>query len=212
MHEKTTDECDEVMEDPTPRLIEAVIELDERACTSLVLKYAALIGAAIGQAGFFSGDPRDKEEMFYRVAHEVIRSIARWDSDRGAFSTWVYGIARNVVNSFRRDQKRAVEAGKAGDEVRLEEVGVHFDPPDELRPQPGETLTPSAMEVAFWKVYGGLSVEDQVVIDHMLNGGPRRELADQLRTGETAARMRVSRMRKKLGVLVARELGIESPT
>ena len=200
------------MDDPNPRLIEAVIQLDDRACTDLLGRCAGLIQAAITQAGFFSGDPRDLEEMLSRVSHEVIRSIGNWDADRGAFSTWVYGVARNVVNSFRREQKRRERAGRTGNEVSFETVGPTFDPPETVRPQPGEEVTPSDMEVAFWRVYADMPEEDQRVVDHMVEGAPHRELAEDLKTSEEAVRMRVSRMRKKLAQAVAGELGIEPPS
>lgn len=185
------------MDDPSPQLIEAVARLDDRACLELLNRYAGLIHAAIEHAGFFDGDARDREEMFNDVGHEVLRSIESWQRERAAFSSWVYGITRNVVNSFRRKHDRT------GSDVAFHGRGPNYDPPDTLRADASDPPRPSDAEIAFGKAYGALSEEEQMVVEHMLRGAPHRELAEELGILESSARMRVHRMKDKLRLLLA---------
>lgn len=198
------------MDEPDPLLIAAVARLDDRACRELLRRYERLIHAAITHAGFFPGDLRDREEMFSDVAYEVIRSIESWRHDRGAFSSWVYGITRNVVNSFRRRHDQRRETGMIGNVVSSGTLGPKFDPPDRLRADASAPPRPSDAEIAFGTVYGTLTEEDQMVVDHMVRCAPHRELAEALNISEPSARMRVYRMKEKLIRLLAAALGIDA--
>ncbi len=182
------------MKDPNPQLVDAVARLDDSACSDLIRRYGGLVRAAVRQRGYFFPDHRDEEELQSKVQLAMIRSIAKWDPARASFSTWVYGVARNVVNSFFRDQERRVAAGRAGLEVRLEVPGEVFDPPGLIE----DEVETSPRLAAFYEVYERTSSEGKLVIEHMMRGDPHWELAQTLRITEDAAKMRVLRMKQGL--------------
>lgn len=182
------------MKDPNPQLVEAVARLDERACSELIRRYGGLVRAAVRQRGYFFADPRDEEELQSQVHLEIIKSIKTWQRTRASFSTWVYGVARNVVNSFLRDVARRVAAGRVGAEVSLEtseevsDLSAVIEDDAEISPR---------IE-AFYGFYDQLASDKKIVIEHMMRGDPHRELGRALCVTEDAAKMRVMRMKDEI--------------
>jgi len=184
--------------DPEPDLVEAVAGLDEAACSELVRRYEGLVRVAVRQGGYFFEDARDEEETQSQLRLEMLRSIRKWDRRKGAFSTWVYAIARNLINSSLRDRQRRVVSGRSGSEVALTDLGASFDPPDPTTEETEEDAQTPPLVDAFLRLCDGMSDDDRVVIDHMVRRAPHRELATELKCSEDAAKMRVYRMRERI--------------
>lgn len=63
-------------------------------------------------------DPKLAEELVQEVTLRVWRRAARYDPERGASSSWIFGIARNVATDLARARARApVPVADAGAEV-----------------------------------------------------------------------------------------------
>jgi RNA polymerase sigma factor (sigma-70 family) len=190
------------MEDPSRELIDAVVVLDESACTELIRRAEPLIRGAIAGLWFESNDDRD--EVLQDIRIQVLKSVGRWDPSRGRFSTWLYGVAGNVSKSYLRRRRQRVP------EVPISDPTVPDKQPVPERGPGGSDTSPSPLLAAFRRVYGRMSLEDQVVIDHMqlhADGiGGHTDLAARLRTSEGAAKQRVYRMKSRLKEAVEAEL------
>ena len=217
--------------DPDPALVAAVTRLDEAAVTVFLRQYDGIIRASVLQGGYFISDARDEEQLQNDVRKAVIEGIPTWKPNKGRFSTWVYSIARNIVNTFLRDRTTGLESGRYGEEVRpgdlpLGQYGQSveadpedeiveidpFDPPDDLAIQSGaqgHQLSP--LLKAFFAVSDELSSADRVVLEHVLNGAPHRELAESEGISEDAAKVRVSRLKQRLRTLILKKVETTRP-
>jgi DNA-directed RNA polymerase specialized sigma24 family protein len=84
-------------------IVEAASQLDERACAELLSRCEGLVRAAIRQGGYYCVADGDEEDLRAELRYQILRSLPRWEPEKGPFSTWVYGIARNrskVSNSM----------------------------------------------------------------------------------------------------------------
>ena len=62
-------------------------------------------------------DPKLAEELVQEVTLRVWRRAARYDPERGASSSWIFGIARNVAADLARARARApLPVAEPGDE------------------------------------------------------------------------------------------------
>jgi RNA polymerase sigma factor (sigma-70 family) len=181
-----------MIDDPEPDLVEAAARRDEAACRELVLRAEGLIRAVVRQGGYYVENPTDEEELRQEVRVQMLRSIESWDPERGSFVSWVYGIGRNVLNSFLREQRRRPR------EESFEEQGEGFEPADTLRPLPGDLPEVPKLVGALWRVVERMAPEDQEVVRHLLNGDPHSVLAKSLGVSEAAAKQRAYRMRNRL--------------
>jgi RNA polymerase sigma-70 factor, ECF subfamily len=63
-------------------------------------------------------DPKLAEELVQEVTLRVWRRASRFDPDRGASSSWIFGIARNVASDLARARSRApVPVAEAPEQV-----------------------------------------------------------------------------------------------
>jgi RNA polymerase sigma-70 factor (ECF subfamily) len=78
-------------------------EHDEEAWREFVEFYAPAVFQLCRQRGLQDADAAD-------VSQEVLRSVAagplQYDPKRGAFRSWLYGVARNKLNDFLRRRSR----------------------------------------------------------------------------------------------------------
>jgi len=204
--------------DPDPGLVAAVARFDEAAVGLFIERYDGIICASVVQGAYFFPDPRDVEELQNDVRRTVIERIHTWKRAKGRFSTWFYGIARHIVNSFLRDRANGLESGRYGDEVgpgdllieepeRMSEIDQEdevvaidpFDPPDDSSTSDRSRTTPlSPLLKAFFEVSDELSATERLVLEHVLNGAPHQELAERLGITEDAAKVRVSRLKQRI--------------
>ncbi len=181
------------MKDPGRELIEAVAALDESACTELIRRAEPLIRGAM--AGRWFESEADREEVVQDIRVQLLKSVERWDRTRSRFSTWVYGVVRNVHNSHLRERRRRP------DELLFSAMGDGFDPPN-LEGGTEADAPASDLAQAFRRVYDQMSQDDRTVIDHMLRHGDgvagHADLGDSLGCSVAAAKQRVYRMNGRL--------------
>lgn len=205
------------IEDPDDDLVAAVGRLDDAAVSTFLERYDGLIRASVTQGGYFIEDARDEEQLQNDVRRAAIEGIGKWNPSKARISTWIYGIARNVVNGFLRVQAEGRKSGRYSEEVGPDELDVaaaqrDADPEDPAEPvDPYDTIDPDSwcsdvgspaplppMLAAFFAVADQLSAADRVTLDHLLGGGPHRELADRLGISEDTAKVRVHRLKQRL--------------
>ncbi len=182
------------MEPPDLALVEQAKERNERACRDLLQRIEGLIHAAIKQ-GAYVVPAADEDVLREELRVQVLLSLWRWDPERGSFSTWVYAIARNILNAYLRARSRRPPCVPL-DARRHAAIPALQDPGD-----CGGRRVPPLVAV-FWETVGGMSRDDQIVVDHLLDGAPHRQLALRLRVSEAAAKMRVHRVKERLRKLL----------
>ncbi len=178
------------MDFPDPSLVEQVIEKNERACARLLDRIEGLVRAAVRQGGYVIS-AADEEVLREELRVQVLFSLSRWDRERGSFTVWLYGIARNLLNSHLRARSRRIPCVPL-DPGRHAAVGAQSDPTEPT------TATSSPLVELFWDTVVRMSREDQIVVDHLLDGAPHRQLAARLGVSEAAAKMRAYRVRGRL--------------
>ncbi len=198
------------IEDPDGELVRAVASRDEAAVYTFIRRYDGLIRASVSQGGYFIKDERDELELQNDIRRAVIESIGRWNRNESRFSTWVYGIARNILNGYLRERARGLETGRYGEEVSSEEP---IPPLDNVEPEGIENptlldgvpwaiddpdLPVSPLLKAFLAVSDELTEGDRATLDHMLSGDPHRIFAERRNVSEVSVKVRVSRFKKKL--------------
>ncbi len=209
------------IEDPDDALVQAVARLDSAAVRSFLRKYDGLICASVVQGGYFIPDQRDEEQLQNDIRKAVIESIETWNRKKGRFSTWVYAIARNVVNGFLREHQHGLETGKYGDEVSYEDGEVRrrddADPEDaDEGTNPFDSVSTVEAESdsaplspllrAFFAATDELIPDDREVLEHILRADPHRKLAIRLGISEDYAKVRVSRLKQRLRIAILTKL------
>jgi RNA polymerase sigma-70 factor, ECF subfamily len=189
------------MPDPSKQLLEAAAALNDPACRRLVQHVEPLIRAAV-QSGFFQSE-QDEEEILNDIRLAVFRALPRWDPARGKFSTFVYGIARNHLNGYIRRVKRRLiqeDGAERSREVSFTDLPASRNIAAVAPDQDGEAKVGGSSPYleAFHAVYEQLTDEERVVVDHLVRGEPRNELARALGIPLGTAKMRASRTRARL--------------
>lgn len=133
-------------------------------------------------------DGPEREECLADVLHQVWLSRARFDPEKGSFTTWLTILARNAALNRRRAQRRR-EAGRAEWDESLPHPG---DGPEEqvLKAEERERLQQAIRnlsrpeQVLFYRKYYYLQ--------------STRQMAAELGTSERAVEGKLYRLRKKL--------------
>ena len=84
------------MNDVPSQLVDAVANLDERACLELLRTLRRLGASSDFDRGGYFVPWIDEEYLRAELRFQILSSIRRWDPRKGSFSVWVYGIARNL--------------------------------------------------------------------------------------------------------------------
>ena len=194
------------MEDPDKELVAAAAAHDQLACTHVIRKAERLTRAAL-HGRWFAVDS-DQADVIQLVRIQVLRSLAKWRPERGRFSTWVYGIVRNVYNSYYRSSRSEPRSVPLDDAPQLA-AAVPGEGAQEL-----QKASTARLLVAFRRVYAGLSAEDKAVVDHMTYHGDgidgHSRLASRLSITDAAAKQRVFRRKSRLRRAIETDLQLES--
>jgi RNA polymerase sigma-70 factor (ECF subfamily) len=105
-------------------------------------------------------DDATADDITAQVYERALRGITRFDPDRGTFSMWLFGIARNTVREWRRSQRGEVSlevVSQRPDPQRLpEEVITERERTDSLL-NAVSTLKPREQEIIALKFGAGLN-------------------------------------------------------
>ncbi|MBN8870568.1 MAG: RNA polymerase sigma factor [Solirubrobacterales bacterium] len=122
---------------------------------------------------------------------EANRSRASFDPSRGSETSWLLGIATNLIRRWHRNEKRHAAVGLDQPKPAGEEDGELAALPDriDLERQAGE------IEQAINDLPEG---ERAAILLHVVEGLDLKEVAQALQINATAAKVRVFRARRRL--------------
>lgn len=176
------------MSDPLNELIRRAQNLDKNAFGEIYELYVDGIYRYVYYRLF---DKKDAEDVTEEVFIKAMTGINGYQADKGSFTGWLYGIARNaVMDHYRlvRRQMTAVEAETAQRSERTREQPDVFVAEMVRKALAG--LTEDQREVTILRYYAGLKIS---------------EIAEQMGKPETA----VKALQRRASLALAKALGGE---
>lgn len=154
----------------------------------------------------FTNSSEDAQDLTQDVFIRVYRTLASYDIEKGAFTTWVTTLTRNLlVDHFRRSkQDRITDSIDAG--LREEEDALSLsDRLEDQGPTPDDRLASKETQKLVQLALSRLSPElREAVILRDLQDLDYKEIAQVLRVPEGTVKSRINRGRMELGRLLSR--------
>ena len=172
------------------RLIRKVREGDAEAFAPLVVRYSRTIFALV--VGIV-GQREEAEELTQDIFLKAYTRLSTFGG-RSTFSTWLYRIACNTALSAVRSRRRRFALFDSDRSERLPDV------PDEG----GLTALSQAQEQALLVALDRLDPDERALIQlHYYENRPLSECGEILSISESNAKVRLHRIRKKLGLWIS---------
>lgn len=154
----------------------------------------------------FTNSPDDAQDLTQEVFIRVYRTMGSYNLEKGAFTTWLTTLTRNLlVDHFRRSkQDRVTDSIDAGlrDEDDSLSLGDRLEDP---RPTPDDRLaskeTQKMVQLALARISPDLR---EAVILRDLQDMDYKEIALVLRVPEGTVKSRINRGRMELARLLSR--------
>ncbi len=86
--------------------------LDRSAFAKLYVTYLPKI---YNYVSYRVGDRAEAEDITSAIFERALQRLHMYRADRGAFSTWLFTIARNVIFNYFRSRRRQPQAGSLAD-------------------------------------------------------------------------------------------------
>ncbi|WP_232296378.1 RNA polymerase sigma factor [Terriglobus sp. TAA 43] len=184
------------------RLVYACLRGDSSAWQQLVVAQHRRV---YGICYRFTGSPTDAEDLTQDVFLKVYKNLPGFDPEKGAFTTWLTTLTRNMlVDHFRRT--RLDRATDSLDENLHDEDGPTMaERLADTRPNQMEQVARQEMRVRIQHALKQLSPElREAVILRDLQDMDYREIAAVLRVPEGTVKSRISRGRAELARMLGR--------
>jgi RNA polymerase sigma-70 factor (ECF subfamily) len=154
----------------------------------------------------FTSSPDDAQDLTQDVFIKVYRTLGTYDVDKGAFTTWLTTLTRNLlVDHFRRSrQDRQTESIDAG--LREEEDSLSLsDRLEDQAPNPDDRLASKETQKMVQQALTHLSPDlREAVILRDLQDLDYKEIAQVLKVPEGTVKSRINRGRMELARLLSR--------
>jgi RNA polymerase sigma-70 factor, ECF subfamily len=154
----------------------------------------------------FTNSPDDSQDLTQDVFIRIYRTLASYDVEKGAFTTWLTTLTRNLlVDHFRRSrQERLTDSIDAG--LREEEDSLSLsDRLEDPGPRPDDRLASKETQKMVQKALERLSPDlREAVILRDLQDMDYKEIASVLRVPEGTVKSRINRGRMELARLLSR--------
>jgi RNA polymerase sigma-70 factor (ECF subfamily) len=154
----------------------------------------------------FTNSPDDAQDLTQDVFIRVYRTMGSYNLEKGAFTTWLTTLTRNLlVDHFRRSkQDRITDSIDAG--LREEDDSLSLgDRLEDPRPNPDDRLaskeTQKMVQMALARISPDLR---EAVILRDLQDMDYKEIATVLRVPEGTVKSRINRGRMELARLLSR--------
>ncbi len=192
------------MEDQqTPQLVHRCLAGDAAAWEAIVRLHNRRIYNLCYR---FTNSPHDAEDLTQEVFIRVYRTLGSYSVEKGAFTTWLTTLTRNLlVDHFRRSkQDRVTDSMDAGlgeedDSLRLSDrIADHGPAPDD---RVASQETQVMVRAALAKISPDLR---EAVIMRDLQDMDYKEIAQVLRVPEGTVKSRINRGRMELARLISR--------
>ena len=159
-----------------------------REAERIFRQYGKLLAAVA--AAQLPGRPEDAEECVQDAVWAFVEGREKWDPEKGSEKTWLCLLLR----SRARDRRRALAA--RAEEPLVDHAGLAA----------GDEMERSAVRDGLRRALGELSWEERRLFTlRFVYGLPSAELAGVLGLSPNGVDARVSRLRKKLKRLLARQ-------
>ena len=154
----------------------------------------------------FTSSPDDAQDLTQDVFIKIYRTLSTYDIAKGAFTTWITTVTRNLlVDHFRRSkQDRITDSIDAS--LREEDDSLSLsDRLEDPGPSPADRLASKEAQKMVQLALARLSPElREAVILRDLQDMDYKEIAQVLRVPEGTVKSRISRGRMELGRLLSR--------
>lgn len=155
----------------------------------------------------FTSNPDDAEDLTQEVFIKVYRTLSSFDAQRGAFTTWVTTVTRNLlVDHFRKtkqdrmtDSMDATPAGADDDSYTLgDQIADDKPPPDAaVATQETQKMVQQALQKLSPELREAVILRDLQDMDY-------KEIAQALKVPEGTVKSRINRGRTELARLLSR--------
>jgi RNA polymerase sigma-70 factor, ECF subfamily len=154
----------------------------------------------------FTNSPEDAQDLTQEVFIRVYRTMGSYNLEKGAFTTWLTTLARNLlVDHFRRTkQDRVTDSIDAGlrDEGDTLSLGDRLE---DTRPSADDRLASKETQRMVQAALGRISPDlREAVILRDLQDMDYKEIAQVLRVPEGTVKSRINRGRMELARLLSR--------
>jgi len=154
----------------------------------------------------FTNSPDDAEDLTQEVFIKIYRTLASYDLEKGAFTTWITTITRNLlVDHFRKSKlDRMTDSMDAS--TSAEEDGMTLgDQIQDAKPTPDARVATQETQKMVQKALEKLSPDlREAVILRDLQDMDYREIALALKVPEGTVKSRINRGRTELARLLSR--------
>jgi RNA polymerase sigma-70 factor (ECF subfamily) len=155
----------------------------------------------------FAGSAEDADDLTQEVFIKMYKTLDSYDVERGAFTTWVTTITRNLlVDHFRKGKhERMTDSLDAtpGQEEESRTLGEQIE--DKSRASPDQQVRSREAGEAVHEALQKLSPElREAVILRDLQDMDYKEIAEVLRVPEGTVKSRINRGRAELARLLSR--------
>jgi len=154
----------------------------------------------------FTGSQDDAEDLTQEVFIRIYKTLKSYDLERGAFTTWVTTMTRNLlVDHFRKSKQDrmtdSMDAAPAADE----DAPTLGDQIKDEKPRPDAAVETQQKQKMVQLALKKLSPElREAVILRDLQDMDYREIADALKVPEGTVKSRINRGRTELARLLSR--------
>lgn len=184
------------------RLVYACLRGDSSAWQQLVVAQHRRV---YGICYRFTGSPTDAEDLTQDVFLKVYKNLPGFDPAKGAFTTWLTTLTRNMlVDHFRRTrQDRATDS--LDENLHDDDGPTMSERLADTRPSQLDQVARQEMRVRIQHALKQLSPElREAVILRDLQDMDYREIAEVLRVPEGTVKSRISRGRAELARMLGR--------
>jgi RNA polymerase sigma-70 factor (ECF subfamily) len=123
----------------------------------------------------------DAEDLTAQVFMSAWESLPRYE-ERGLFTAWIFGIARNKVRAFRRNQRVDLPLEKINDQSTY-------------KPDPFTQIEADESLTSLREIIAGLPGEQQELLSLRFGGGlTYRQIGAVVGKSEAAVKMQMSRL------------------
>jgi RNA polymerase sigma-70 factor (ECF subfamily) len=154
----------------------------------------------------FTSSPDDAQDLTQDVFIKIYRTLGTYDVEKGAFTTWLTTLTRNLlVDHFRRTrQNRLTDSIDAG--LREEEDSLSLsDRLEDDAPNPDDRLASKETQKIVQQALARLSPDlREAVILRDLQDLDYKEIAQVLKVPEGTVKSRINRGRMELARLLSR--------
>jgi len=154
----------------------------------------------------FTNSPDDAQDLTQDVFIKVYRTLGSYDVEKGAFTTWLTTLTRNLlVDHFRRSKQDRITDSIDGTSREEEDALSISDRLQDPRPSPDDRLATKETQKMVQKALVRLSPElREAVILRDLQDMDYKEIAGTLRVPEGTVKSRINRGRTELARLLSR--------